>query len=324
MPSRLVPSIDLASSRDESVVAALMASSCAFVTGHGVADSLRSDLTELSRAFFDLPFQEKARVRWPGDGYWRGWQPLFDAPSGEGDDSQPLERYEFHLAPGSDSSDEGLLRRSAEFGFWPSRPEGFRLVWARYHAALARLASAIVTSIAKVLDLPEDEWPDWCEKQFANLVVNNYLAQVDPPPSGQIRQRPHTDIGGLTILWADDAPGGLEVRMPGVPGWTAVEFPPDAFLIQAGDLLARWTNQMIRPNIHRVVNPPPEVAACSRRMSIVYFHYPKLETVVTPAPSCVSAERPAGVSIDAGAHLLSAVAEPGARYREFEDTTSGT
>jgi hypothetical protein len=30
------------------------------------------------------------------------------------------------------------------------------------------------------------------------------------------------------------------------------------------------------------------------------------------------------VSIDAGAHLLSAVAEPGARYREFEDTTSGT
>lgn len=68
--------------------------------------------------------------------------------------------------------------------------------------------------------------------------------------------------------------------------WVPVTIPPGAFLIQVGDLLTRWTGRAIRPNIHRVVNPPREVAATSRRLSIPYFHYPRLDLVVETAPSC--------------------------------------
>jgi isopenicillin N synthase-like dioxygenase len=42
--------------------------------------------------------------------------------------------------------------------------------------------------------------------------VNHYLSQPDPPAPGRVRQKPHTDMGGLTLLWADDSPGGLEVQ----------------------------------------------------------------------------------------------------------------
>jgi isopenicillin N synthase-like dioxygenase len=321
VPTPVVPTIDLRTAPVEEIAEALMASSCAFVTGHGVPEARRTDLMEVSREFFDLPLDEKARVQWPGDGRWRGWQPLIDSKVDRRQAAKPdlLERYEFQLGPGPDGTDEGLLRRSADFGLWPDRPAGFRLAWARYYSALAGLASRVVSSIAATLDLPSDQLRDWCEDQYANLVVNNYLPQVEAPAPGQLRQRAHTDIGGLTVLWADDAPGGLEVRMPGVPGWTAVQFPPDVYLIQAGDLLARWTNQRIRANIHRVTNPP--AASPTRRMSIVYFHYPRLDTVVTPAPSCVTAARPAAEPIAAGAHLLDAVANPDDRYlyRELDD-----
>jgi isopenicillin N synthase-like dioxygenase len=42
--------------------------------------------------------------------------------------------------------------------------------------------------------------------------------------------------------------------------WVPVLIPADAFLVQAGDLLARWTSYTIRPNIHRVVNLLVEAA----------------------------------------------------------------
>jgi isopenicillin N synthase-like dioxygenase len=171
--------------------------------------------------------------------------------------------------------------------------------------------------LVAALDLPEEALDDWCGRHFANLVVNNYLDQLEPPADDQLRIRAHTDIGGLTILWADDAPGGLEVRQPDQPGWTPVIVPAGSYLIQVGDLLARWTNDTIRPNIHRVVNPPRELAAQSRRTSIVYFHYPNLDITVAPAPSCVGDGKPVGPPLAAGAHLKRAVEQPKVRHEQL-------
>lgn len=321
-----VPCIDLDSSSHAELTSGLVERSCAFVTGHGIPDAVRAELVEVSRAFFDLTLEEKAEVRWPGDGFWRGWQPLSEGEVlTDGRSPALLERFEVQLASGAGSSDADLLERSAGFELWPRRPAQFRLAWARYYAALAGVSSRVVTAIADTLHLPASELGAWCEEQHGNLVVNNYLAQDRPPPEGEIRQRAHTDIGGLTVLWADDTPGGLEVRMPGTSGWTAVQqFPEGALLVQAGDLLARWTNNVLRANIHRVVNPPVEAATTSRRTSIVYFHYPRLDTVVHPAPSCVSPDRPARSPIDSRAHLLAAVTQPGERYRDMEREMEAT
>src|SRR4030088_2858905 len=70
-----IPLIDLAVATPQDVADALMVSSCAFVTGHGVPSSVHDDMVTLSRSFFDLPRGEKAEVRWPGDRYWRGGGP---------------------------------------------------------------------------------------------------------------------------------------------------------------------------------------------------------------------------------------------------------
>jgi isopenicillin N synthase-like dioxygenase len=275
-----VPCVDLTAEPSAAIVEALIESSCAFITGHGIATD---DMVAVSTAFFDLPRDRKAPTRWPGDGLWRGWQPVYEGAADLTGGRVPdlLERFEVSL-PGP----------NGRFDLWPEEPPAFAEVWTRYYRALGDLASRLMQTIAATLDLPVAARPAWTSEHFANLVAINYFELTTPPVPGQMRIRAHTDRGGLTILWADQSPGGLEVMLPHSREWVAVTIPPGAFLVQIGDLLARWTNRLIRPNIHRVVNPPAHVAATSRRLSIPYFHYPRLDTVVAAAPSCVAPARP--------------------------------
>jgi isopenicillin N synthase-like dioxygenase len=113
-------------------------------------------------------------------------------------------------------------------------------------------------------------------------VANHYPAQLVAPKPGQVRVAPHTDHGGVTILQVDDAPGGLEVAYDRV-GWQAAVVPPDALVVQAGDLLERLTAGRLRATPHRVVNPPLDAGEVGRRLSLVYFHHPDLEATVAPA-----------------------------------------
>ena len=180
---------------------------------------------------------------------------------------------------------------------------GFREAWLAYYFSCATLASRLVEVVAAELGLPEEDVPAWTEGQFANLVANHYPPQLEPPLPGQTRVGAHTDRGGITLLAADEAPGGLEVRLAG-QRWVPVVIPADAYVLQVGDLFARWTNRRLPANVHRVVNPPREVAATASRLALVYFHYPALDARVVPAPSCVTADRPALPPLVCGEHLL--------------------
>ena len=287
-----VPTVDLtASHAGEVLVEALERSSSALVVGHDVDPSLRAEMVATSRAFFARPEAEKAAVRWPGTGPWHGWQPVYAGAAELTGDRVPdlLERFE--------------VQDLGSYDLWPTAPAGFAEVWTAYYDACASLASRLITTMAEVLDLPRDLLPAWTDGQFANLVANHYLPQPDPPEPGQTRVGAHTDRGGVTLLAADEAPGGLEVRL-GERRWTPVVIPPEAYVVQVGDLFSRWTNRRVPANVHRVVNPPREVAATASRLAIVYFHYPALDAVVEPAPSCVGADGPRVEPIVAGEHLF--------------------
>src|SRR3974390_566150 len=85
-------------------------------------------------------------------------------------------------------------------------------------------------------------------------------------PPGQARSGAHTDYGALTILLAEKAPGGLQVKLRN-GGWVDVEPRPNSFIINIGDLMAMWTNDHWVSNLHRVVNPPADTAQSTRRLS---------------------------------------------------------
>ena len=100
MTAFTVPVVDLASSSPAAFVAALRESSCLFVTGHGVPAGLMAEMTEVSTAFFDLPRERKLPTRWPGDGLWRGWQPVYEGAADLTGGRVPdlLERFEVALS----------------------------------------------------------------------------------------------------------------------------------------------------------------------------------------------------------------------------------
>ena len=268
---------------------ALFSDSCALIEGHGIGDHLRARMVGVTRGFFALPPERKAAVQWDGDGPWWGWQPVYQGlPEITGARVPDLvERFE--------------AQELATFDHWPTEPAGFAATWTAYYTACTGLATQILRLLAAELELPEADLAAWTDRQFANLVANHYPAQTTAPEPGQARTGIHTDRGGLTLLWADEAPGGLEILPPGATDWVPVQIPAGAFLLQVGDMLAHWVDQRIRPNLHRVVNPPAALAATASRLALVFFHYPALDTQIVPVAADAEA---GGAPLDAGAHFF--------------------
>jgi isopenicillin N synthase-like dioxygenase len=271
-----IPTIDLSIATGADLVAGLQANSCVFLTGIEHFDDLLGAMLAAGREFFDQPESSKQAVQWDGTGAWQGWQPVYSGGSG----AAPMERFELAL-PDPDGYANSADWAST-FRQWPAEPDGMQPSWADYYRAMRELSIALVTMIADALGLPAADLPAWTTRQHSNLCVNHYLAQSEPPPEGQERSRPHTDIGGITLLWGENTSGGLHVQRAGE--WSRVDFPEGALLLQAGDLLHLWSGGTIPANNHRVVNPPHVAGVTPQdRYSVVYFHHPDLDAWVAPA-----------------------------------------
>jgi isopenicillin N synthase-like dioxygenase len=273
-----IPVLDARALTADALLSGLQASSCVFLTGVEALGETLATMLATAREFYALEPAEKSAVRWDGTGPWAGWQPLYE---GDGPNALLMERFEYAL-PAPDRYPD-VASWAQAYGPWPQRPAGFAVAWTEYYSAMRALASRLTTLLAEALGVPADDVEAWTDRQHSNLCVNHYLAQSGPPPADRTRQQPHTDIGGITLLWADDEPG-LEARIGPGGSWVPVTFPPGALLVQAGDLLHLWSRGTVPANLHRVVNPPhvPGVGQ-PERYSVVFFHHPDLATWVAPA-----------------------------------------
>jgi isopenicillin N synthase-like dioxygenase len=80
---------------------------------------------------------------------------------------------------------------------------------------------------------------------------------------------------------------------------------PGSFVVNIGDLMARWTNDRWVSTLHRVVNPPPDARGSTRRQSIAFFHQPNWEAEISCIPTCLApGEKAKYPSVGSGAHLM--------------------
>lgn len=112
------------------------------------------------------------------------------------------------------------------------------------------------------------------------LVNKHYMSQSTtsrilhyPPWDGEIQENQnrggeHTDYGTITVLFTDGV-GGLQVKPKGMDWIDAVHIP-DTCIINVGDLLQRWTNDLYVSTPHRVINTNMGVS----RYSFPYFVHP--------------------------------------------------
>ncbi len=273
--SHPIPLIDLETVTGDALVEHLARNSCVLLKNHGIDASALNALLTSADDFFALPVSDKRAVQWPGEGPWFGWQPVSEAA----DYADLMERFELRLDANLASDDRA--RWAGSFTAWPKKPDGFRGSWSTMYFALRDLTSRVMLLVADGLGRRNEDMTPWTSHQHSNLVANHYFAQEVAPATGRWRAHPHTDIGGITLLWADHAPGGLEVAIDGGETWVPVLIPANTWLLQVGDLLHLWSGGRIPANPHRVVNPPAGSKHAARR-SIVYFHHPSPEVVVTP------------------------------------------
>jgi isopenicillin N synthase-like dioxygenase len=105
-----------------------------------------------------------------------------------------------------------------------------------------------------------------------------------PPSDLKTALGKHTDFGSITILF--NRLGGLQILPPPSlvpagkePEWTYVKPLPGHCIVNLGDAMVKFTNELLRSNIHRVVSPPGEQAR-ETRYSLVYFSRPEDDIVL--------------------------------------------
>ncbi|KAE8372043.1 hypothetical protein BDV26DRAFT_302275 [Aspergillus bertholletiae] len=137
----------------------------------------------------------------------------------------------------------------------------------------------LLTLLNKTLGLPDSTLPDLHQlRRPSSDQVRFIRAPPQPPQDRRTAMGEHTDFGSVTILF--NRLGGLQVLPAGADAeWTYVRPLPGHAIVNLGDALAKFTNGLLRSNIHRVVAPPGEQAD-STRYSLVYFARPGDEVVL--------------------------------------------
>ena len=278
------------------------------IANHGVQRHLVDDAQGVSMEFFARPVEEKDRARPSDAAVPRGYHAFASGNLAKsyGLEAPPDLREQFFIGPlASDPERFSNLPQARIFyteNIWPEHPASFRTVLGDCCRAMEDLAARLMRIFAVALDLPDRYFDDKIDHHFSIFLTSHYPVVDDPEP-GQLRCGEHTDYGSLTILAFNDAPGGLQVKMPD-DSWYDVTARPGELVVNIGDMMARWTNDRWKSTVHRVVNPPQTGPAVAQRQSIGYFLHPNFDARVECLPSCRGPDHlPKYAPIMAGEHM---------------------
>ena len=247
--------------------------------GHGVDPSVIAAVWQAAEAFFAQDAEFKHSVAPPYQGYPYGYLgPDAEALArSKGEDTPPDLKESFNGGPlrvPVDASADAMAF-CYQPTLWPDLPD-FRDAWEAYYTAMEDLAARIMRAFAAALRLPDDHFDPFIANPISALRALHYPATVAAPLAKQQRAGAHTDYGSLTILLPQAGRQGLQVQQGGT--WVDVPAPEDAFVINIGDLMARWTADRWVSTLHRVVAIPGQPA----RQSLAYFHQPDWDADIVP------------------------------------------
>ena len=265
------------------------------VVGHGVGRAETEETIAVGKRFFDLPGEEKRKVANRGTPF-RGYVgPGDENLSYTEDEASPPDWKEFYTMGRPDRSDPYFRRPELAATFkpnvWPAAVPELRTAMERHYRAMEELTDLVMRGLALALDLEEGFFRDKLDRHDSTFRAANYPHQDRPAAPGQLRAGAHTDYGAITLLATERAPGGLQIRNRD-GAWMDAPQVPDGFVVNIGDLMMTWTNDRWLSNLHRVVNPPPDAAGSTRRLSLVYFANCNPDARIECLPTCTSPDDP--------------------------------
>ena len=295
------------------------------IVGHGADLDLVEQMYDVSRRFFDLPLADKRSVAQPDPSAIRGYTAVGEETFAYGyNTTTPPDLHEkFDIGPVDVPEGDpyyGPDNAAGHFmpNLWPPHMPEMEQVWTEYFRVMNDLSRRLMAAFALALELRQDFFDDKIDKDISMLRAIHYPHHDVPPLPGQMRAGAHSDYGSLTIVRQEVAPGGLEVFTKD-GDWVSVPVVPGGFVVNLGDLMAQWTNDLWVSTRHRVVNPPPG-SGDTRRMSLVFFHQPNYDALVECLPSCLHGDDVAKYPpVTSGDHLVTKFV----RTHTAPDTSAG-
>jgi isopenicillin N synthase-like dioxygenase len=258
-----------------------------YVRGHNVSQELMGDMLAAAKAFFARPEERKRQIQ--VNKAHRGYVPFAQTTLGRA--FKPDFKESLNFAFPFQAGDPYLADGKPLIGLnqWPSDDPALQRTAERYYAGVFDLGQKLLEGFALALDIDRNFFRELYRHPLVRARLVHYPPQAEGPGNGerdgQFGAAPHTDWGCITVLWQDNV-GGLQVRNRSGQ-W--IDAPPidGTFVINIGDMLERWSNDLFVSTPHRVVN-----ASGRERYSIPVFYDPDFETVVECLPNCSGGDNP--------------------------------
>lgn len=273
------------------------------VEGHPVDQALIRRVYDLYKQLFALPEEVKAQYAKVAGGA-RGYTPFGKEHA---KDSKVADLKEFwHM--GQELAADHPFRAEYADNIWPAEIEGFKEANTELFSQLQTLAYTMMEALGAYFG---EEY----KQAFRDSIKdgNHVLRTLHYPPlqphhdPRAVRAAAHEDINMITIL-CEATSSGLEL-LTHEGEWLAIDALEGQLVVDAGDMLSRWTNGVIPSTTHRVVNPE---GANGPRYSMPFFVHPYSAFNIECLPCCQSPEQPAKFPpITAGEFLTQRLIEIG-------------
>ena len=253
-----------------------------YLRGHGVPQPLIDTAYAEAARFHAQPLDAKLALR--VDEHNIGYMPIARTPppnaAAQGKKPSQNEAYFLRRERTADDPDVLSKRRFHAMNKWPLESDvpGFRSNMLAYMSTLEALCQKLVKLYALALDLPDDHFDRYFAKPHMILRMSRYPV-IDGADESVASLVPHTDSGFMTLLPPNKVQG-LSIQLPD-GRWMDAPGIEDAFVVNGGDILHRWTNERFLSTPHRVRNVSGQL-----RYAVPFFCDPDHDTVIECLPTC--------------------------------------
>ena len=269
-----------------------------YLKNHGIPRDTVALVFEESGKFFARPQDEKDSLAWYSAKANRGYTGHGREKVTNLQEKGDIEALRQDIPDLKESLEIGRDDEPGCPNMWPSpdaNSQKFKDTMLAFHDQLKHVHVELMRAIAVGLGI-EASWFDGFTSEG-----DNTLRLLHYPPVGkavfdsnkaQVRAGEHSDYGSITLLFQDSR-GGLQVKSP-IGTFVNATPIPDTIVVNAGDLLARWSNDSIKSTDHRVVEPPLPPDSNSNgtypaRYSIAYFCNPNFDKTIDVIPHTIQA-----------------------------------
>lgn len=271
-----------------------------YLSNHGISKATTDIVFERSAAFFAMTADAKSKLAWDDPRSNKGYVEQGRERVTQSSDATEIAEMRAKAPDSKETMEIGRDWDSTWENKWPKEQDcpGFKETMLQFFQTCHELHCQVLRSVAMGLDLQENFFDDKIHEQYHNLRLLSYPAIKTEilRKEGQARAGAHSDYGTLTLLFQDSV-GGLEVQNPHTQHFQPASPVPGTIVVNVGDLLSRWSNDILRSTLHRVVAPPAtkindHEQMTPKRQSIAFFCNPNGGALVDCLPSCYDSSRP--------------------------------